>query len=186
MSNRPRSEGLGVARLLMVFSSISPLFILWGIRGNKLIPDLYFIAFCAFMVIAPNVFLWLRISTAKKLEEKRELTIGASEDHRDHLLVYLFAMLLPFYSTDLGTWRDLAATLAALGFIVFLFWHLNLHYMNVIFAVFRYRVFTIYAPADGNTFTGNSGLVLITRRVTVAHGKKIVAYRVSDSVYLEI
>ncbi len=30
-------------------------------------------------------------------------------------------MLLPFYSEDLGTLRDLAATLAALSFIVFLF-----------------------------------------------------------------
>jgi len=43
-------EGLRVARLLMVLSSISPLFILWAIRGNTLIPDRYFIAFCALMV----------------------------------------------------------------------------------------------------------------------------------------
>jgi hypothetical protein len=186
MSSRTPPEGLGLARLFMVFSSISPLFIFWAIRGNKLIPDLYFIAFCAFMVIAPNAFLWLRISIAKKLAEKRTLTIGVSEDHRDHLLVYLFAMLLPFYATDFGTWRDLAATLTALAFIVFLFWHLNLHYMNIIFAAFKYRVFTIYAPADGNVFTGKSGLVLITRRVTTAPNEKIVAYRVSDSVYLEI
>jgi hypothetical protein len=32
-------EGLRAARLLMVLSSISPLFILWAIRGNSLIPD---------------------------------------------------------------------------------------------------------------------------------------------------
>ena len=48
--------------------------------------------------------------------------------------LYLFAMLLPFYSQDLGSWRYLGASFAALAFIVFLFWHLNLHYMNLLFA----------------------------------------------------
>ena len=62
-------------------------------------------------------------------------------------------MLLPFYSEDIGTWRDLGATLAALAFIVFLFWHLNLHYMNLLFAVRGLRVFTVYPPADGNALT---------------------------------
>ena len=36
-------EGLKAARVLMVLSSISPLFILWAIRGNNLIPDRWFI-----------------------------------------------------------------------------------------------------------------------------------------------
>ncbi|WP_419611262.1 hypothetical protein, partial [Thiolapillus sp.] len=69
-------EGLKTARLLMVLSSISPLFILWAIRGNSLIPDLWFVTFFAMMVILPNVFLWLRIRTAKKQADKRNLTVG--------------------------------------------------------------------------------------------------------------
>ena len=74
--NRGHHEGLKVARLLMVLSSISPLFILWAIRGNSLIPDLYFIAFCLLMVVAPNGFLWLRLRTARRDKDKRDLTIG--------------------------------------------------------------------------------------------------------------
>lgn len=186
MPSRPKQEGLRIARLLMVLSSISPLFILWAIRGNKLIPDYYFLSFCALMVILPNAFLWLRVRTARRLQEKRGITIGTAEDHREHLLVYLFAMLLPFYPTCLDTWRDFAVTVAALGFIVFLFWHLNLHYMNVLFAAFGYRVFTVYAPTDNNPLTGKTGLVLITRRVTVSPGEQLVAYRLSDTVYLEM
>lgn len=111
-------EGLATARLLMVLSSISPLFILWAIRGNCLIPNVYFIGFCVLMVLVPNTFLWVRIRTAKRQSDKRELTVGIAEDHRDHILVYLFAMLLPFYSEDLNNWRDLGATIAALAFIV--------------------------------------------------------------------
>ncbi|WP_298224420.1 hypothetical protein [Acidocella sp.] len=184
-SARNLSEGLKTARLLMVLSSISPLFILWAIRGNSLIPDHYFISICALMVLLPNAFLWLRIRTAKRNSDRREVTVGTADDHRDHILVYLFAMLLPFYSEDLGTLRDLAATLAALSFIVFLFWHLNLHYMNLVFAVLGYRVFTVYPPADGNPLTGRTRYAVITRRVCLSPGETITTYRLSDTVYLE-
>lgn len=182
---KSHSEGLKTARLLMVLSSISPLFILWAIRGNSLIPDHYFIGFCALMVLLPNAFLWLRIRTAKRNNDRREVTVGTADDHRDHILVYLFAMLLPFYSEDLGTLRDLAATLAALSFIVFLFWHLNLHYMNLVFAVLGYRVFTVYPPADGNPLTGKTRYAVITRRVSLSQAETIATYRLSDTVYLE-
>lgn len=186
MTERHHSEGLKIARLLMVLSSVSPLFILWAIRGNKLISDAYLFALCMFMVVVPNVFLCLRIVTVKRLKEQRELVIGKSEDHRDHLLVYLFSMLLPFYGAELATWRDLAALLIALGFIVFLFWHLNLHYMNVLFAALGYRVFTIYPPSDGNPLSGKISQVLITRRVGLSTGQHVVAYRLSDTVFFEV
>jgi len=182
---RPHGEGLKAARLLMVFSSVSPLFILWAIRGISLISDSWFIAFCALMVIAPNAFLWLRIHTATRQADKRELTIGAADDHRDHILVYLFAMLLPFYSVNLGTWRDLGSTLAALAFIVFVFWHLNLHYMNLLFAVLGFRVFTVDPPRNGGQFAAKTRYAVITRRVSLTPGERIVAYRLSDTVYLE-
>ena len=169
----------------MVMSSVSPLFILWAIRGNSLVPDLYFIGFCALMVVLPNAFLWLRIKTAKKNSDRRAITVGTADDHRDHMLVYLFAMLLPFYSQDLGTLRDLASTLAALVFIVFLFWHLNLHYMNLVFAVLGYRVFTVYPPADDNPITGKTRHAVVTRRVSLSSGEQLTAWRLSDTVYLE-
>ena len=138
------------------------------------------------MVVVPNAFLWLRLRTARKLQDKREITIGKADDHRDHILVYLFAMLLPFYSEDLGNWRYFSSSAAALAFIVFLFWHLNLHYMNLVFAALGYRVFTVYPPNDGNPLTGKSSLALITQRVSLLGGERLVAYRLSDTVYLEV
>ena len=186
MATVSHSEGLKAARLLMVLSSISPLFILWAIRGNSLIPDRYFVAGCALMVIVPKAFLWFRIRTAKKQNDKRTIMVGTADDHRDHILVYLFAMLLPFYSDAIGTWRDFSATLAALAFIVFLFWHLNLHYMNLVFAALGYRVFTISSPADGNSLTGRARQAVITRRLNLTSGEQLIAYRLSDTVYLEV
>ncbi|HOV82773.1 MAG TPA: hypothetical protein PLQ01_08885, partial [Methanothrix sp.] len=80
----------------------------------------------------------------------------------------------------------LAAALVAISFIVFLFWHLNLHYMNILFAARGYRVFTIYAPTDTNVLADKSGFVLITQRVTIPPGQQLVAYRLSNTVYLEV
>ena len=177
-------EGLRAARLLMVLGSMSPLFILWAIRGSVVIADRWFIGFCVFMVVIPNAILLLRIYTARKRADKRELAVGAAEDHRDHMLVYLFAMLLPLYGDQLGSWRHLGATAAALTFVVFLFWHLNLHYMNLAFAVFGYRVFTVSPPDDGNPLTGTTRQTVITRRMSLAPGERIIAYRLSDTVYL--
>src|SRR5690606_32392628 len=185
-ARRTSGEGLKAARLLMVLSSMSPLFLLWAIRGNNLLPDFWFTAACVLMVVFPSIILWVRIRMAKKQVDKRPITVGKADDHRDHLLVYLFAMLLPFYSETIGAWRDLAATLTALAFIVFLFWHLNLHYMNLLFAVFGYRIYTIDPPDDGNPLTGRSRLVLITPRVVLRTGQQVNAYRISNTVYLEV
>jgi hypothetical protein len=186
MTDNPHNEGLKAARLLMVLSSISPLFIIWAIRGSKLIPDLYFTIFCGLMVVMPYAFLVFRIRIAKRLAEKRELAIGSAEDHRDHILIYLFAILLSFYAANLDTLRDLAAAFVTIGFIIFLFWHLNLHYMNIFFAAQGYRIFTVYPPDDGNILTNKAGLVLITKRITIPHGIQLAVYRLSDTVYLEV
>jgi len=186
LTTRGHSEGLKIARFLMVLSSLSPLFIFWATRGIKLIPNCYFLAFCAFMVLVPNGFLCLRIGTARKLQDRRDLVIGDAEDSRDHLLVYLFAMLLPLYTMELDTWRALLTVLEALGFVAFLFWHLNLHYMNVMFAAFGYRVFTVHPPTDENPLSGRTSQVLITHRVSLSPGQHLVAYRLSDTVYFEV
>ena len=127
-------EGLRFLRFVMVLSSISPLFVLWAIRGTELIPDLYFIAGCVALSVVPTLVLLVREAIARKQNDTRLLVVGRVEDNRGHVLVYLFAILLPFYRQDIDTWREFSALLAALLFIVFLFWHLNFHYMNILFA----------------------------------------------------
>jgi hypothetical protein len=179
-------EGLKAARFLMVLSSISPLFIIWAISGNELIPDKIFISFCVLMIIVPNLFLYHRFSTSRRLGEKRKLVTGKAEDHRNHLLVYLFTMLLPFYAIDFNTWRDLVAVLAGLAFIIFLFWHLNLHYMNIILAIFGLRIFTIYPTGNAGEYSSKSPWILITRRINIPENESIIVYRISDTVYIEV
>jgi hypothetical protein len=185
MTSAGHNEGLKLARLMMVLSSVSPLFVLWAIRGTPLVPDGYFLGACALMIVLPNAFLLRRISAAKKSKDERELVVFTTEDNREHLLVYLFAMLLPFYADNLATWRALAVALTGLAFVVFMFWHLNLHYMNILFAFRGYRVFTLYPAPNTDVIRGKASLILITPRVSVAPSDRITAYRLSDTVYFE-
>ena len=169
----------------MVLSSLSPLFVLWAIRGNTLFPNFYFAGACMLLATLPTGFLLLRIRIARQNNELRELLVGSTEDHKSHVLVYLFATLLPFYRDELATFRDLASMLVALAFIVFLFWRLNLHYINVLFALRRYQVFTVSPPPDDNRYTDRAKFAVITRRTTLTPGERLRAYRISDTVYLE-
>jgi hypothetical protein len=182
---KKHSEGLRIARLLMVLSSFSPLFLLWAMRGNCLLPNTLFISLCAALILLPNIFLLMRIIIAKRNKDAREIIVGSADDHRDHILVYLFAMLLPFYSEDINSMRNLISTLTAIIFIVFLFWHLNLHYINFLFALFGYKIFTVNPPRDDNSLTGNMCVVVITRRTNLFTGDKLEVYRLSNTVYME-
>lgn len=178
-------ESLPVLRLILVVGSLAPLFLLWAVRGNKLIPDYWLIPVCLGLAILPNLVLLKRRAAAKRAKSTRELVVGRAEDHREHLIVYIFTILLPLYGIAPDGWRDLAATVAVLVLIIFIFWHLNLHYMNLLFALMGYRVFTIYPKEDSNPHSGCQTFALITRRVQVTSEDRIIAYRLSDSVFWE-
>ena len=185
-SQRRRREGLGVMRLLLVLSSFAPLFILWAIKGMSLIPDVYFITSCVLLSLFPSVFLWLRICRARKQRDERELVLGVVDDRRQALLGYLFAMLLPFYRQDIAAWREFAAIFVALVFIIFLFWHLNLQYLNLIFAVFRYRIYSVAGPEDGHVRHDGGMWTLLTHRTSLVPGDRIVVRRITDTMYLDV
>lgn len=179
-------EGLSVLRFFLVLASLAPLFILWAIRGNTLIPDIWLIPACLILVAAPNVILVRRRNTVRRERATKEVTVGRAEDHRDHLIVYVFTILIPIYALAPDSWRDIYATAAVLVLITFIFWHLNLHYMNIVFAIMGYRVFTVYPPGDSNHASGKQTVALITRRIHVSRGEKIIAYRLSNTVFWEM
>lgn len=181
----PYTEGLKLFRLLMVLASLTPLFVLWAVRGNNLIPEPWFILGCILFAAIPNILIVTRVIITVKRRDQRRLTIGAHEDHRGHIAGYILSMLLPFYRQDFDTCRELAAIFTAIAFIVFLFWHLNLHYMNFLFALFDYRIFTVQPAIDDNPYSGTTNYVLLTKRRNLATGSSIAALRLTNTVYLE-
>ena len=178
-------EGFPGLRLCMVLSSMAPLFLLWAIRGTSFISSGYFLAFCAAMVIGPIFILALRIGVATRGNEFRTLITGESRDTRDHILVYLLTMLLPLYRPDFATWRDVGASVAVVCLIVFIFWTMNLHYMNVLFRVFGYSVFIVAPYEDDNPYSGSESWTLIARRSQLPAELHIRALRITNTLYLE-
>lgn len=177
--------GLGFARLMMVIGSFWPLFLLWAIRGSKLVEDQILILICAALIILPILFLYYRIWKAKRNEDVRQITIENPEDHRDHILIYLFAILLPVYSLNLDTFRDSLVVIVALTLIVFIFWIMNLHYMNLFFAIFNFNLYTINPRQSPGLPRKSDSYVLITKKTLVNNGDNITAYRISDTVFIE-
>lgn len=114
-----------------------------------------------------------------------EVVVGAIENRSVDVLVYLFAILLPFYREDITTDRDLVAMLVALAFIIFIFWRLDLYYINLLFTICRRQVFKISSPQDGNPLTGREPLILITYRHYLEPDERLFAYRVSETVLWE-
>jgi hypothetical protein len=169
----------------MVLSSLSPLFLLWGVRGVKGLKDEWLWPICAAFILIPNALLWFRIQLAGRRADSKTILVSQADDHREHLLVYLFAMLIPLYDANVGTVRDSIATAVAFIFIVFHFWHLNLHYMNLIFAACGFRVFTVQPAAPSQGLTGRRPIVLLTRRSELRHGDQIQAIRISNTVFFE-
>ena len=187
MANVPYSsgEGLRAARLMMVISSLSPLFVLWAIRGNSYVPDTILFTICILLILVPLGILLLRILVAKREGDTREVVAAGSENNKDQVLVYLFSILLPFYRQESKCLREFLAMVVALVFIIFLFWHLNYHYMNIVFALCGYRIYTISPPDSGNRVSGREPFVLITRRRFLLKDDRIHAIRLSNSVYME-
>ena len=179
------TNGLRIARFLMVMGSLSPLFVLWAIRGtHEVIRDDDWIAFCLLGAILPNLVLFVRWRIAWRRNDHRVILVRSAKDQAEHLLVYLFAMLIPLFGVDLEGARDIAAAIVAFIFVVFVFWHMNLHYMNILFALLGYHVFTIEA-ATSTTGSSTSGVVVISKRPTIAPDTQLDTLRLSDTVLIE-
>ena len=130
MSGIKVHEGMGGVRFLLIWSSLSPVFLLWSIRGVDTIRDAVWVPFCIALFLLPSVLLFFFFRRAKKHENDKTITVKSAKDQREHLLIYLFAMLIPLFDANLGGARDLIAVSVALLFVLFLFWHMRLHYMN--------------------------------------------------------
>lgn len=169
----------------MVLGSLAPLFVLWAIRGSHEIPDQWLITFCAACVIVPNGALFLRWHIASVQNDHRIVRARSSKDQSEHFLVYLFAMLIPLFGVDVGTARDAASVFVALLFIVFIFWHMNLHYINIVFALLGYNIFTVEASMSENDSGPSRTVVVISKRHSIPVGSQFDSLRLSNTVLIE-
>ena len=172
-------------RFTLVLSSFSPVFLIWLIQRNEVpFNRIWFDIICSMLVLLPNLVLGLRMSIAKK--SLTRISVGNADDRRQDIVGYLLAMLLPFYSLDISTGPRFLAITAALAMIIFLFWKLHMHHLNVVFALFGYRIFSVSPPKTENPYSSTQAYTILTRREMLPVGDTINAYLISNNVYLVI
>lgn len=185
------SPGSSFYRILLVLSSISPLFILWAIRGTagsdgkELIPGAIFWMSCIAACLIPNIVLAVRFWYFRQSEFHRTIKVERADDRRQDLIAYLFAMLLPFYTVDLSSWRNFAATLAALVIVIVLFVSLNMSYMNFFFAVLGYHCFHVTSPEEPGSPSSLLSFMLITKRDQLKCGDTVTGYDIDPTLLIE-
>src|SRR5690606_17831066 len=101
----------------------------------------------------------------------------------------LFAMLIPLFDANTDGMRDLIAVSLALIFVMFLFWHMRLHYMNLLFAIWGYRIFTVEAKT-GTTESDRKRDRLVTyavisRRHFIPDNDALTGYRLGGRVLFD-
>jgi hypothetical protein len=162
-------------RFILVLACMAPLFILMAIRGIGLVPwEWYFPAFVGLAVV-PNLYLAFRMWQARRLNDRKRITVHASSDNRDQLITYVFAMLLPLFQSGVSTESDLYAALAATLIVIYIFGHMELYYMNFFLALFGFRIVSI-------TGVGQFGVshVLITKRKSLPPQLQLTPLRITD------
>lgn len=178
-------ERLGFFRLCMVVVSFAPLFLLIAVRGNDVVGEIRMWLGCLSLVFVPMVVVVARIVIVWRTAGSESIVVGQADDSRPQVLSYLFATMLPFYRSSVEGWRDLAALAVALVVILWLFWSLRWHYVNWMLLLAGYRVYTVTPPGDPVGWGRRTLLVLITRRGRPLSGERVLAKRVSDTVYWE-
>lgn len=176
-------------RFLLVWSSLSPVFLLWAIRGVEKIPDNIWIPACIALFLFPTIALWWFFKRARKQQNDKTITVHTAKDQREHLLTYLFAMLIPLFDANLGGYRDLIAIFVALLFVLFLFWHMRLHYMNLFFAMRGYRIFTVEARSGTEPMNRDrpklSTYAILSKRHNLPDGESLTGWRLGGNVLVD-
>ena len=173
------SEGLPLVKFMMLLSSMAPLFILVAARGmNTVICDKYLWIAVGCLVLLPYLILQLRIYRAKKSNDTFLLDVSEVKSNKEYLFTYLFTVLLPLYSVAITNYREFSAMVIAICIVIFVLWNMNLHFINILFAIQEYRVYTIESFHCA---------ILLTRRTRIPGDlKELKVHRLSNNVFIEI
>ena len=162
---------------MMILSSLSPLFIMLSFRGaGDVIPDLVLWIIAGAILIIPSLFIYLRTNLSIKHKEIFELATEGATQNKEYLFTYLFTILLPLYSLSITNTRELFAVLSAILFVMLILWNMNLHYINILFALLGYRVFVLKA---------DDSKILISSKQHIER-RTLKAHRLSNSVFIEV
>ncbi len=173
------SEGLPLVKFMMLLSSMAPLFFLVGIKGmDDVVDDKHLWIAVILLLIIPFFIVKLRIRFAVKSNDVFVLDVSETKNNKEYLFTYLFTILLPLYSVTISDNREFVAIIFAICLVIFVLWNMNLHFVNIFFAIQGYRVFTVESFDSA---------ILLTARSTIPKNiNELKVHRLSNTVFIEL
>ena len=181
-------EGYPMLRLALVVWSLSPVFLVWAVRGSAILDQSFLNLFAGLTLLGPlAMFRWRLMHTKKsKLEDGgnlQELTVRRLTDRREHLLSYLFPLLLSFWAIDFQDFRELASFGCVMLFTGLAFWHLQLTYVNLWLALVGYR--SVQVEPKGASGRSLRPIILLTKNHRLQEGEFVQAWLLTNNLYIE-
>ncbi len=179
-------EGFVCLRIWMVIGCLSPVFLVWAIRGNNLLSDGVLWTMAGIAILGPALALGRRFNQVRKSDfggNLQKLTVRRLTDRREHLLSYLFPVLLSFWAIDFTDRRELYAFAVVMLFTGIAFWHLQLIYVNLWQALFGYR--SVQVELQGAQQCSLRPIILLTKNHRLTEGQDVNAWRLTNNLYLE-
>lgn len=173
-------------RLALVVWSLSPVFLVWAIRGSGMISQLWLWVAAMLATLGPALIYLGSVNLAKQSGtggNLEQLTVKRLTDRREHLLSYLFPLLLSVWSLDFKTHRELLAFFVVISFTGIAFWHLQLTYVNIWFAIAGYRSVQVERVSDQSHTL--RPIILLTRNGRLCENTQINALRITNNLYLD-
>lgn len=165
--------------------ALSPVFFIWAIRGSAVVNQFWLCGLAATTIVLPALFFVWRLRQVKSSStggDIEELTVRRLTDRREHLLSYLFPLVMSSWEFDFKSPRELIACLFVMLFTGIAFWHLQLTYVNLWFAIAGYR--SIQVERNSTKNHPLRPIILLTRDNRLLEGGKVEAYRLTNCLYL--
>jgi len=162
------------ARVLLFFSSYSPLFLILAIRHFD---DRW--VFGVFLGIAIiSVVLLVAFIRVSMRSTTYGVTARASRPRDGDVAGYVVAYLLPFFSLDLSRLEDALSLAVLLVVVGVLYVHSNMVYVNPLLALSGYHLFEV-EPEQGNPVT------LLTKRRYVPPNRELSVVSLGNYAAME-
>jgi hypothetical protein len=178
-------EGFVALRIALVLGALSPVFFIWAVRGSSVVDQRWLCGLATATIAGPAIIFFWRIRQAKSSTSGgsiEELTVRRLTDRREHLLSYLFPLVMSSWQFDFKSMRELFACLCVMLFTGIAFWHLQLTYVNLWFAIAGFR--SVQVERGSSTSNPLRPVILLTRSTRLSENEVVEAYRITNSLYL--
>jgi len=172
-----------IVRAFLVASALSPILLLWAIKGTGAVPHSYWATGCIVVFFLINVCLYINFKDYKRNSVEEFVRPINIRDGRESAVTYCLSMFIPFFDANASNVYELFAVLAALLFFVVIFYKLSIFYFNPVFLLLGFKVFLVEENGvRGSVITK----VVLTKNLVPKVGVELKSIKAASGVVVAV